>query len=140
MSPKRISVMPQQQFVIISPQSAFIFQCPWFIQRQCAGSLPPPYHHPHPPPLLSMISAALCRSVQIESEMDENVASRVGGLPSPAISRKIPPAGRAKTETGRQAVRWVWQCVLAVPHPSSGSEWLLLNSCCTCTPCTAPVC
>lgn len=28
---------------------------------------------------------------------------------------------------GRQTVRQVWQCVLAVPHPPLGSEWLLVN-------------
>lgn len=78
MKHKRISIMPQEQSVIISLRSAFIFQCPWFIQRQCAGSHTHTHTPPLSPPMLSMISAALRRSVQIESGMDEDVATWVG--------------------------------------------------------------
>lgn len=56
---------------------------------------------PHPThPLLSMISAALCRSVQIESRMDEEVASWVGGLPSSTVPLvgKIPQQAQEGTE------------------------------------------
>lgn len=76
--------MAQEQSVIIVTHSAFIFQCPWFIKRQFVLA-----HPPHPPPLpppvpppppLSMISATLCRSVQIESGMDEDEATWLGDL------------------------------------------------------------
>lgn len=96
---KHISIMPQEQSVIISPQSAFIFKCPWFIQRQC---VPPTPHPPIPPSLpLSMISAALCRSVQIESGMDELVATWVGVRPSVPLVRQVPQQAEEETETGR---------------------------------------
>lgn len=133
MRPKRISIMPQEQSVIISPQSAFIFQCPWFIQRQCAGS--PPLSPSHLPLVLSMISAALCRSVQIESGIDEDVATLVGGgLASSAFSWKSPPTVWDKQADGNADRQWErnvrWQCVLAVPHPPlkalSGFFWLVL--------------
>lgn len=97
--------MPQEQSVIISPRSAFIFQCPWFIQRQCASSTPPhpPIYHLHP----CSQSAALCRSVQIESGMDEDVATWVGVYPPLPLVGKVPQQAEEETEKqqDRQAGR-----------------------------------
>lgn len=50
-----------------------------------------------------MISAALCRSVQIESRMDEALASRVGVYPPLPLVGKIPQ--QAEEETDKQQDR-----------------------------------
>lgn len=67
--------------------------------------------HTHPtslPPLLSMISAALRRSVQIESGMDEDVATWVGRFTLLCLLvGKVPPDRLRKrqrsSKTDRQA-------------------------------------
>lgn len=111
--------MLQEQSVIIATHSAFIFQCPWFIKRQCAGSPTPHPPLPPPTPSLSMISAALRRSVQIESGMDEDVATWVGAL----CSSDYRLHSREDRQTDRAGQ--VWQCVLAAPQPLQASPKLL---------------
>lgn len=59
---------------------------------------PPPLSPSHLPPVLSMISAALCRSVQIESGIDEDVATLVGGGLASSLVGKVPQ----QSETNRQ--------------------------------------
>lgn len=133
MRPKRISIMPQEQSVIISPQSAFIFQCPWFIQRQCAGS-PPPLSPSHLPPRALNDK---CGSLQISANWirDRWGCSHTGGWGlSLLFSRKSPPTVWDKQADGYADRQWErnvrWQCVLAVPHPPlkalSGFFWLVL--------------
>lgn len=113
--------MPQEQSVIISPQSAFIFQCPWFIHRQCAGShaLIPPL----PPPALNDKGS----SPQISANWIRDgwgCSHTCGEVYAPLLPEKSPIRLRKRQEgrnEGRQAVRQFWQCVLAVPHLPSGS-------------------
>lgn len=104
---------------------------------------------PHPTsPLLSMISAALCRSVQIESGMDEDVASRVWVYSPLPLVGKVPQQAEEETNSKIdrhievQADRKVWQGLgCAPPSPKlwvASFEWSF--GCCTRTPCTAPVC
>ncbi len=94
---------------------------------------------PHPTsPLLSMISAALCRSVQIESRMDEAVASRVGVYPPLPLVGKIPQQAEEETDKqrDRQTCRQAdsekegfgcvsWLCP-TLPQALSGFFWMVL--------------
>lgn len=115
--------MPQEQSVIIATHSAFIFQCPWFIKRQCAGSPTPHPPLPPPTPSLSMISAALRRSVQIESGMDEDVATWVGAL----CSSDYRLHSREDRQTGQRrfgSVSWL-RPNLSKPPSSCLVLWLL---------------
>lgn len=124
--------MPQEQSVIISPQSAFIFQCPWFIQ--CAGShaLIPPL----PPPALNDKGSSL----QISANWIRDgwgCSHTCGEVYTPLLLEKSPSRLRKRQEhydgqeggnEGRQTVRQFWQCVLAVPHPPLGSPGCLWMS------------
>lgn len=112
--------MSQEQSVTISPQYAFIFQCPWFIQRQCAGS------PPIPPPLPALNDK--CGSLQISVNWigDGWGCSLTGGVYPP-----LPLVGENPMTCWGRDRQIEMQCVsrLSLAPPPPGY-----------TPCTAPVC
>lgn len=116
-------------------------------ETMCWLTPPPPLSPSHLPPVLSMISAALCRSVQIESGIDEDVATLVGGGLASSLVGKVPQ----QSETNRQmdmqtdseketyvgSVSWLCPTLPSRLWVAS-FDWSF--GCCTRTPCTAPVC
>lgn len=88
----------------------------------------PPLPPPTPPPTLSMISAALRRSVQIESGMDEDVATWVGALCSSDYRLGCQECRQRDRQTDRQgrfgSVSWLHPN-LSKPPPSCLGLWLL---------------
>lgn len=83
--------------------------------------------NPPPSPSLSMISAALRRSVQIESGMDEDVATWVGALCSSDYRlgcREDRQTGRQTGRAGLAVLSWL-RPNLSKPPPSCLVLWLL---------------
>lgn len=127
--------MAQEQSVIIVTHSAFIFQCPWFIKRQFVLAHPPhPPPLPPPPPPLSMISATLCRSVQIESGMDEDEATWLGDL----CSSDYRLGCRGDRQTDGRGKAGLAVCPGCTPPSLSLPPAAWSYGCCTHTPCTVP--